>query len=150
MRDTKGRFIPGHHISDKLKKIISLRQKGNRNRSGKKHTQVTKDKISESRKGKNTGENHHFWKGGRSREYKTGYYSTKYLDWRKAVFERDNYVCQKCGVTGNKEYLTAHHIKSFTYYPKLRFVISNGVTLCEKCHELTDNYKGRANRKNKR
>lgn len=93
------------------------------------------------------GEKHPNWKGGRSRGYKTGYYSTEYKNWRISVFERDNYKCQGCGVIGT--YLTAHHIKSFAHYPELRFDINNGVTLCEPCHSLTDNYKGRNKGKGK-
>jgi len=80
------------------------------------------------------------WKGGISRGYKTGYYSKEYKDWRKEVFKRDNYTCQMCGQYGG--YLTAHHIKSFAYYPGLRFDLNNGMTLCEICHSKTDNYKG--------
>jgi len=88
------------------------------------------------------GKNHPNWKGGSSRFYKEGYYSVEYIKWRKKVFERDNYVCQGC--RANKVYLTAHHKKSWVKYPKLRFILSNGLTLCEDCHKLTDNYKGRA------
>lgn len=101
-------------------------------------------KISQNRKGKAIGEANGVWQGGRSKGYKTGYYSIEYNQWRKKVFERDNYSCQECGATGC--YLTAHHIKSFAHYPALRFELSNGQTLCEPCHEKTDNYKGRANR----
>ena len=87
------------------------------------------------------GENNPVWNGGKSRTYKTGYYSAEYKHWRLQVFIRDGFKCQGCGQVGG--YLTAHHIKSFAHYPKLRFEIMNGITLCEPCHSLTDNYKGR-------
>ncbi len=92
------------------------------------------------------GEKSPRWKGGISREYKTGYYSLAYKEWRMKVFVRDGFKCQECGIVGG--YLTVHHIKSFAHYPELRFDINNGVTLCEECHKLTDNYKGK--NKNKR
>ena len=82
------------------------------------------------------------WQGGTSRAYKTGYWSNQYKKWRRMVFERDEYTCQVCGKKNC--YLTAHHIKSFRFFPELRFRLSNGQTLCEVCHSLTDNYKGRA------
>jgi len=89
----------------------------------------------------NKGERSSGWKGGISKNYKTGYYSAQYKQWRIDVFERDGYRCQGCTNVGG--YLTAHHIKSFAHYPKLRFKLNNGITLCEECHKLTDNYKGR-------
>ena len=86
------------------------------------------------------------WQGGISRAYKTGYGSIQYKKWRQKVFERDNYICQKYGIhsgNGQATYLTAHHIKSFSKYPKLRFDVNNGITLCELCHCKIDKYRAR-------
>lgn len=55
--------------------------------------------------------------------------------WRMAVFERDDYTCQICGIRGT--YLEADHIKPFAYFPELRFELSNGRTLCRPCHDKT-------------
>lgn len=40
-------------------------------------------------------------------------------------------LCKSCCRKGKLE---AHHIKSWKNYPKLRYRISNGKTLCYKCH----------------
>lgn len=58
--------------------------------------------------------------------------STEYAEWRKNVFERDQYTCKACGRKGGE--INAHHIKHFAKYPELRLELSNGVTLCKKCH----------------
>lgn len=87
------------------------------------------------------GELHWNWKGGLSRDK---HYSYKAKKWRSDVFERDNWTCQTCGTRGC--YLEAHHIKSWSKFPELRYKIDNGITLCNECHKLTDNYKGKANR----
>ena len=116
---------------------------------GKKRSPETIEKLRKSKLGKSSskkgkiypnlrGENCYKWKGGVSKNYKTGYYSTEYKTWRESVFIRDNFACQECGEMG---YITAHHIKSFAQYPELRFDINNGITLCELCHSRTDNYK---------
>ena len=62
-------------------------------------------------------------------------YSPEATIWRRAVFERDNYTCQWCGVRGS--YLEADHIKPWAYFPDLRFELSNGRTLCRLCHDTT-------------
>lgn len=53
--------------------------------------------------------------------------------WRQKVYARDNYICQKCKKSKSGE-LTAHHICSWTSHPTLRYVTSNGITFCLKCH----------------
>lgn len=53
--------------------------------------------------------------------------------WRKAVFERDDYTCQECGQYGYT--LHAHHLKDWANHPDLRFEVSNGITLCARCHK---------------
>lgn len=58
--------------------------------------------------------------------------SPEYEQWRKAVYRRDRWTCQWCHIRGVKVH--AHHVKSFYLHPKLRFVVDNGITLCEECH----------------
>ena len=78
------------------------------------------------------GENNPNWKGGIRKPNATVRASDKYKEWRKGVFERDKYTCQECGQLGWE--LHAHHIKPFSKYPELRTELSNGITLCKKCH----------------
>lgn len=66
--------------------------------------------------------------------------TAQYKEWRTAVFIRDDFRCQICGKVGGT--LNAHHIKSFSEYPNLRYVVSNGVTLCEECHKDIHRRKG--------
>ena len=80
----------------------------------------------------NSGNHCHFWRGGKSREKYKLRRTGKWKLWRLRVFERDKYTCCKCRKVGGD--LVPHHIRLFAYYPNLRFVVSNGVTVCKKCH----------------
>ena len=57
--------------------------------------------------------------------------SEQYKRWRSAVFSRDGYQCQKCG---SKYDIQAHHVKTWSRHKSLRYDVSNGITLCHKCH----------------
>lgn len=131
--------------------------------NGKKHSQETKDKMSKSHKGirhskehrlklsialsgkkksfehnvKNSeshkGENSITWKGGITPENCLIRRSLQYRLWQKAVWERDNFTCQKYQTRGGN--IVAHHINNFSEFPELRFAIDNGITLSEKAHQ---------------
>jgi 5-methylcytosine-specific restriction endonuclease McrA len=82
----------------------------------------------------NVGKNHSRYKGG----IKYDKQNKQYREWRKQVFERDNWTCQICK-RKKKIRIVAHHIKSFTDYPESRFEINNGITLCNSCHTQIHN-----------
>lgn len=96
---------------------------------GKKHTEETRAKM----RGANNGN----WRNGTSAKNDLIRKSIEYVDWRRAVFIRDNRKCVWCGSSKSIE---ADHIKPFSTYPELRFDINNGRTLCHECHVKTDTY----------
>ena len=78
------------------------------------------------------------WQGGKSRKKHCG---IVYEFWTKKVFEYDNYTCWICEARNHKGLgatvsLEAHHLKSWAEYPKLRYVVGNGLTLCLECHRI--------------
>jgi hypothetical protein len=97
----------------------------------------TRRKISKALSGNKT----HLWKGGITKKNKLIRTGMEFRNWRKLVFERDDYTCQECELRGVE--LNAHHIKSFALYPELRYEIDNGKTLCVECHKETPTYKGK-------
>lgn len=85
-----------------------------------------------------SGPNSHLWRGGSTQGRMKIQSSYEYRMWRRAVFERDNYICRECGSRGGDKH--AHHIKSFKGFPELTFSVDNGLTLCIPCHKKTDSY----------
>ena len=68
----------------------------------------------------------------------------EYNHWKSKIFIRDNWACQICGRIGGR--LQAHHIKSWINYPELRYIIDNGITLCESCHKVIHKIYGKKKR----
>lgn len=88
------------------------------------------------------GDKGYFWKGGITSVNAQIRTSLEYKNWRRSVFERDDYTCQVCHARGVK--IHADHIKPFSQYPELRLRVTNGRTLCVPCHKATDTYLNKA------
>jgi len=56
-----------------------------------------------------------------------------YIRWAADVKRRDNYTCIICGRRGVM--LNSHHLNSWADHPDERYDVSNGVTLCQNCHD---------------
>lgn len=104
-------------------------------------TMRTRQKYAEQKRGKWLGRENPNWNGGTTKgRYNREGSSLAY--WRRSVKRRDNYICQMCGLDGKiecthcgeKPEMHADHIKPWVDYPELRFELSNGQTLCKKCH----------------
>lgn len=72
------------------------------------------------------------WRGGITPAIMKIRLSAEMKQWRKAVFERDNFTCQICLKRGGE--LEADHIQPFSLFPELRFELTNGRALCVSCH----------------
>lgn len=94
-----------------------------------------------------SGSSNNNWNGGVSELRHQIRHLQEYINWRKAVFERDHYTCRFTKVKGGK--LHAHHIEPFhEIIEKFNIVTvddaihcdalwdtSNGITLSEKAHK---------------
>jgi hypothetical protein len=69
-----------------------------------------------------------------NRDYKC----RRYKEWRRDVRKRDKWRCRWPGCKVKGKYsgkLQVHHIKRWEDFPTLRFVVSNGITLCTEHHK---------------
>ena len=108
------------------------------------------------------GSKNNCWRGGVSTLAHSIRNINESNEWKKSVFQRDNYTCQDCGVRGCK--LEAHHnnkpfaqimsefLKEYKQFSIIEdretltrialsykdfWDIDNGKTLCLECHNLT-------------
>ena len=130
-----------HPHTEESKTKIATALMGNKNAIGKGrpkgilHTMKWREKMSIKNSGK--GNPNYIDGKGRERARKRNQdrHNLKYRLWREQVFERDDFACQGCNKRG--VILHAHHIKGWVEYPKLRYMVSNGQALCERCHLKT-------------
>jgi 5-methylcytosine-specific restriction endonuclease McrA len=130
---------------------INVRMKISESLKGIKRTEKFKENLRKQRTGKKLSLQHRKKLSlAKTKERKfTGFKSTEnhrlrnsieFSNWRTAVFKRDDFTCQNCGIRGSVT-LEPHHIKSFADFPKLRFDIDNGITYCKDCHILLDKHR---------
>ena len=111
---------------------------------GYKATKEHRENLSKSHQGPrpwrigksvNQKENHWNWKGGISEFYrdKHSLMNPEYIEWRKAVFIRDNFKC-RIASEHCKGRLEVHHILRYKDYPEERYNVNNGITLCHAHH----------------
>ena len=133
-------------------------------RKGVVFSEETKRRMSGAKNGmwggKYIGPNHPRWLPPEQRKsplYKQIRDCVKMQDWRKKVFERDNYTCKFCNHRGGT--LNADHIKQFALILKENSVktledaleccelweLDNGRTLCDDCHRKTDTFAKKVN-----
>jgi len=140
MRGITGR---NHHRWGK-KHSVKSRKKISKSLTGKKLLEKTKIKISRA----HTGMRHSLESRKKMSEIKLAKRPSDFADmrvenkrirmsyesreWRKKVFERDDYTCLICKTRGGD--LCPHHILPFIDYPQYRFDVGNGLTLCKKDH----------------
>jgi len=111
------------------------------------YSDETLKKMSDAKKGKYLGENNWNYKGGITPLMIAIRNCTKYIEWRRQIYKRDNWTCQQCSKECKGD-INAHHtfpfvdilriwnIKSLeeAYSCKALWSLDNGITLCKKCH----------------
>ena len=157
MRNEKGQFMKGNKPVCGFKKGCPSPKW----MLGKKHSEETKRKMSNSHKNLNSptgfkkgcvsycklhpevmrrGEASPHWIKDRSKlkrynDENKDRRSSIYNAWRKSVWLRDNFKC-KMSNPDCKGRLEAHHILGWKDYPELRYDINNGITLCHFHHPM--------------
>ena len=86
-------------------------------------------------RGKYMSSNNHWnWQGGISNNRDIHSLNNKeYREWRNQIFARDNFSCPVADSNCNGQ-LEAHHILRWSRFPKVRYKINNGITLCHAHH----------------
>ena len=104
---------------------------------GSKHSQESSLKMSVLQRERVADGSHHLWQGGIWHDP----YPPEWTDLLKeAIRQRDNYICQECGVHqdelnhGQVKKLDIHHID----YDKDNCTLENLIALCRGCHMRTN------------
>jgi 5-methylcytosine-specific restriction endonuclease McrA len=133
----------GKRLPEETKRRMSVAQKGKRYALGTVRSLEFRQKLSDY--WKNNLQKHNKYKDGKYAE-RSGFRLSEmsklpYRLWRESVFKRDDWTCMWCGQRGGD--ICADHIKPWSTHPDLRYDVSNGRTLCAKCHSKTDTFCGR-------
>ena len=139
------RFVSGHNSridnpnkKEKLKQVCKTCGKEYRRSpslaSRGKNTYCSNECRAKNTKEWNGGSKNPNWRGGFDGVQNLRW-SPEYGEWRKSVFVKDGYTCQKCGNQAtHKNPLHAHHVIPFSESLEFAFDVENGLTLCRECH----------------
>lgn len=90
---------------------------------------------------KNSGEGHHWYKHGKTKEHAKERLTPENYQWTKLI--KENKTQCDCCHEPFSEHTTphAHHLNSWIDHPEERYDLNNGVAICEDCHwEFHDSY----------
>src|SRR6185295_4374463 len=79
------------------------------------------------------GKNSKVWVNGNYKKSENKMNDSAYVFWCREVKNRDSWKCRLLNLSC-KGRLEAHHIFNWRDYPKLRYVVNNGITLCHFHH----------------
>lgn len=117
-------------FTEEAKKRMSEGQKG------KKYGKKARENMSKSRA---RGDKHWKWNPNRDKveqnRTRHSMYNPDYKEWRMSVFKRDDFTCRLHNEECNGQ-IQAHHIFRWIDYPELRYIINNGITLCQFHHPI--------------
>jgi hypothetical protein len=107
-----GLWMKGKKLSEETKRKMSQSRSGvNNPMFGKTFSIEYRKKLSDAHTGKCRREKGSNWKGGITPIDMLIRNCAKSVWWRRDILARDNYTCQKCGI--KTSYVDAHHIKLF-------------------------------------
>ncbi len=121
----------GHSHSLETRQKMSVSRRGERNSFFKRtHTDEAKRRMSAHKIGKRP---HNYIEDRTLVKLDTDRGGPLHKEWSKSVKARDGWKCRLSNseCSGN---LVAHHIRSWAQYPRLRYKIKNGITLCHVHH----------------
>lgn len=167
MRNEKGQFIKGFPHNKGIKRSADYKKKRSEAYRGIKKPDEVKKKMSATHNKIGSGKRLIHERGEKAANWKGGLTPLKniirkcfeYRQWRSDVFTRDDFTCRDCGIKGGR--IIADHIKAFSLILAENNIktleealdceelwnINNGRTLCQKCHEKTENFGGKSNKK---
>lgn len=125
----------GKKRSIETRRKLSLSHKGKTPWEGKKHTQESKSKMSQSAKRSfsNGRMPWNFIEDRTKLKKQAQRWGNAHKFWSISVKKRDKWKCRLLSDLCNGR-VEAHHIKSWSHYPALRYEIKNGITLCRFHH----------------
>jgi hypothetical protein len=121
-------------MSQDTKDKISKSKKGHSVNKGMKHTQEFRDNLRKARLGK-FGELANSYKKDRTKlkNSPTKNSDSAYMNWSRLIKKRDSLKCKLLS-SDCKGRLGSHHIFNWIDYPELRYILTNGITLCAFHH----------------